>query len=492
MDEEKFNAEEEVVNAEEEVKIKEPMNPLVILAVILVAVAILTYFVPAGEFDRTPVEGQDYEAIDVDSFHYVAKNPTTPVALLKSFTLGLQGASDIIFFLLIIGGAFQVVTATGALDAGLSNLVYKMKGKEKLFIPICILVFSLISAVAACCEEYLAFLPLMYVICVAMGFDSLTAVALLFGASAVGYAGGMMNAFTVGVAQGIAGINNPPFNGMWYRFIVWGVLAIVTIIYVYLHAHKIKEHPEKNTMLAIDKKYAEAIDTEKPEPVTGRQKIVLLLFGLSFVAVGVCVLLPQFGWFSARFPDYEFYMDEMSALFLVLAILAGLIGGLGVSKTADEFAKGCGNLLWAGLIIGLCKAITMVMQDAGIMDTLIYTMGNVLMGLPKSATGIGMFVLQDLLNVLIPSGSGQAAVTMPFMAPLSDVLGIPRQCAVLAFQMGDAFTNVITPTSGELMAALAICHIPYKKWFQYWGPMWGIWCVFACIFMVIAVTIGYH
>lgn len=475
----------------EEVKVKEPMNPLVILALILLVVAVLTYIVPAGEFNRTPVEGQDYEAIDVDSFHYVEKKPTTPIQLLKSFTLGLQGAADIIFFLLIIGGAFQVVTATGALDSGLSNLVYKMRGKEKIFIPICILLFSLISAVAACCEEYLAFLPLMYVICVAMGFDSLTAVALLFGSSAVGYAGGMMNAFTVGVAQGIAGINNPPFNGMWFRWIVWAVLACATIAYVSFHAHRIKSDPSKNYMAAIDKKYAESIDTEKPEPMTGRQKIVLCLFGLSFVAVGVCVLLPQISWFAEKFPDYEFYMDEMSALFLLLAILAGAVGGLGVSKTADEFAKGCGNLLWAGLIIGLCKAITMVMQDAGVMDTLIYSMGTVLQGLPKAATGIGMFVLQDLLNVLIPSGSGQAAVTMPFMAPLADVLGITRQCAVLAFQMGDAFTNVITPTSGELMAALAICHIPYKKWFRYWGPMWGIWCVIACIFMVIAVSIGY-
>lgn len=487
-DELKTAAEEEKA---EEVKIKEPMNPLVILALILLVVAILTYFVPAGEFDRTPVEGQDYEAIDVDSFHYVEKNPTTPVALFKSFTLGLQGAADIIFFLLIIGGAFQVVTATGALDSGLSNLVYRMRGKEKIFIPICIVLFSLISAVAACCEEYLAFLPLMYVICVAMGFDSLTAVALLFGSSAVGYAGGMMNAFTVGVAQGIAGINNPPFNGMWLRWIVWAVLACATIAYVSLHAHKIKKDPSKNYMAAIDKKYAESIDTEKPEPMTGRQKIVLLLFGLSFVAVGVCVLLPQISWFAEKFPDYEFYMDEMSALFLLLAILAGIVGNLGISKTADEFAKGCGNLLWAGLIIGLCKAITMVMQDAGVMDTLIYSMGTVLQGLPKAATGIGMFVLQDILNILIPSGSGQAAVTMPFMAPLSDVLGISRQCAVLAFQMGDAFTNVITPTSGELMAALAICHIPYKKWFRYWGPMWAIWCVIACIFMVVAVSIGY-
>ena len=461
-----------------DIKAREPMNPLVILAIILVIAAVLTYIIPAGEFDRTPVEGQDYEKIDVDSFHYVDKKPTHPFDLFKSVTLGLQGASDIIFFLLIIGGAFQVVKATGAIDTGLSNLVAKMKGKELVFIPVCILLFSLVSAVAACCEEYLAFLPLMYIACIAMGFDSLTAVALTMGSSAVGYAGGMMNAFTVGTAQTIAGLKM--FSGMGFRVGVWLIFAVVTIAYVMFHAIRIRKHPELNTMAEIDKRYSSEIDVKDPEPMTGTHKLVLMIFALTFVAVAFCII--KFG----------FYMDEMSAIFLIMAILVGIVGKLGVNKTVDEFAAGCGDLLWAGLIIGMCKAITNVMTDAGIMDTLIYTMGNILSSLPKGVNACGMFVLQDLLNFLIPSGSGQAAITMPFMAPLSDVLGIERQCAVLAFQMGDAFTNVITPTAGELMGALAICHIPYKKWFQYWGPMWGIWCVIACVIMVVAVSIAYN
>ena len=475
---------------EKEPKAKEPLNPLIILAIILVVMALLTYIIPAGEFDRTPVEGQDYEMIDVDSFHYIDRNPTKPFDLFKAFTLGLQDASYIIFFLLIIGGAFQIVTATGAIDSGLSNLVAKMRGHEIIFIPVCVIMFSIISGVAACCEEYLAFIPLMYVACIAMGFDSLTAVALLLGSSAVGYAGGMMNAFTVGTAQTIAGLKM--FSGMGVRWAVWALVACITIIYVMHHAMTIKNHPEKNYMAKIDQKYAENIDVKDPEPITTKQKLVLVIFALTFVIIAVGIVLQKVDWWMEKFPDYELYIDEMAAIYIIMSIIVVIVSGMKVNKAVDEFVAGCGNLLWAGLIIGMCTAVTNVMKDAGIMDTLIHGMGTVLQGLPRGVNAIGMFVMQDLLNCLIPSGSGQAAVTMPFMAPLSDVLGIPRQCAVLAFQMGDAFTNVITPTSGELMAALAICHIPYSKWFRFWGPLWGIWCVTASIIMVVAVSMGYN
>ena len=455
----------EIKAEEKEVQVKEPLNPLIILAIILVVMALLTYVIPAGEFDRTPVEGQDYEMIDVDSFHYIDRNPTKPFDLFKSFTLGLQDASYIIFFLLIIGGAFQIVTATGAIDTGLSNLVVKMKGHEIIFIPVCVIMFSIISGVAACCEEYLAFIPLMYVACIAMGFDSLTAVALLLGSSAVGYAGGMMNAFTVGTAQTIAGLKM--FSGMGVRWMIWAIIAVVTIAYVMHHAMTIKNHPEKNYMAQIDQKYAENIDVKEPEPMTGKQKLVLVIFALTFVIIAVGIVLQKVDWWMEKFPDYELYIDEMAAIYIIMSIIVVLVSGMNVNKAVDEFVAGCSNLLWAGLIIGMCTAVTNVMKDAGIMDTLIHGMGTVLEGLPRGVNACGMFIMQDLLNCLIPSGSGQAAVTMPFMAPLSDVLGIPRQCAVLAFQMGDAFTNVITPTSGELMAALAICHIPYSKWFRF-------------------------
>ena len=460
-----------------EITAKEPINPLLILAVIILIAAIATYVVPAGSFDRVLNEVTGYDMVDVDSFHLTEKNPVTPFNLFVSLTLGLQNAAYVIFFLMIIGGMIKVVESTGALHAGLSNVVIKMKGKELLLIPVCIFLFGLVSAMAACCEEYLAFMPLMYVVCVAAGFDSITAVALLFCASAVGYAGGMTQAFSVGVAQSIAGL--PMFSGMGLRTAVFLVLATVTSIYLMLRARKLKKRPELNEMAATDHKYAEQLDLAAVQPITGRQAAVLVIFAASFVAVAFCVI------------KLGFYIDEMSGIFLIAALLVAVVARIKPNDFVNLFVEGCKDLLFAGLIIGMCNAVTMILSDAGVMDTLIYYVGSLLTGLNAKVIACGMFVLQDLLNFLIPSGSGQAAITMPFMAPLSDILGVSRQTAVLAFQMGDAFTNVVTPTSGELMAALAICHVPYKKWLKFMVPLWIVWCVVAFIFLILAVSIGY-
>lgn len=456
---------------------RQAVNPMIILAVIIIIAAICTYLIPAGEFHREAVPGSDYQKIDIDSFKFKEGSPIGIFDVFQSFTLGLQSAGSVIFFLLIIGGTFQIVEKTGALHAGLSNLVRVLKGKELIMIPASVFIFGLVSAFAACSEEYLAFIPLMYVVCIAAGFDSLTAVALLMVSSAVGYAGGMTNAFTVGIAQEIAEL--PLFSGMGYRFVVFGVMATITSLYLMWHAHKIKKHPDLNTMRETDLMYAEKLDVEEVEPMTLRQKLSLLIFGLGFAVVAFCVI------------KLGFYIDEMSAIFLIVGILVVIVSGMNVNEAADNFVEGCRNMLWAAMIIGMCKAVTNILSDAGIMDTLIYYAGSVLSGLSAKVSACGMFVLQDLLNILIPSGSGQAAITMPFMAPLSDLLGVSRQTAVLAFQMGDAFTNVVTPTSGELMAALAICHIPYKKWFKFLAPLWGLWAVAACALLIIAVVIGY-
>lgn len=456
---------------------KRTINPMIILAVIIIIASACTYIIPSGAFERVLEEGAEYAKIDVNSFEFIEGKPIGIFDMFKSITLGLQDSAYIIFFLMIMGGTFQIVEATGALHAGLSNLVRVLKGKELIMVPICIIVFGFVSAFAACCEEYLAFLPLMYVVCIAAGFDSITAVALLFCSSAIGYAGGMANAFTVGVAQNIAGL--PMFSGMGYRFVVFGVLAVVTIAYVMRHAYKVKKHPALNEMKDIDMMYAEKLDVEDVQPMTGRQKLSLLIFALGFVVVAVSVI------------KFQFYIDEMAAIFLIVGILVAIVSKMNINDAADNFVEGCKNLLWAGLIIGMCKSVTNIMTDAGIMDTLIYYAGIALEGLSTKVSACGMFVLQDLLNFLIPSGSGQAAITMPFMAPLADILGLTRQTAVLAFQMGDAFTNVVTPTSGELMAALAICHVPYNKWLKFLAPLWGLWALIACTMLVIAVSIGY-
>lgn len=466
--------------AGEELREMKSINPLIILACIIVVAAIATYIVPAGEFERMAVDGSEYEMVVADSYHRVDNQPIGIFDVFKSFTLGLQDAAYIIFFLLILGGVFKIVEATGALHAGISNMIKKTAGKELILVPLCMVVFSAISATAACCEEYLAFLPLMYMVCMACGFDSILSVGLLFCASAVGYAGGMTNAFTVGVAQTIAEL--PMFSGIGYRTVVWAVLLLVTIIYMMFYARKITKNPEKAYNFKIDQKFKAEMDLEalnNIEKITGRQKLILLIFFGAFVFVAFSVI------------KWGFYIDEMAGIFIIVALLCAIIGKLSPNEVADNFVEGSKDLVWAGLIIGMCYTATNILQDAQIMDTLVNAMGQVLSGTSEAVSACGMFVLQDLLNVLIPSGSGQAAITMPFMAPLADVLGVTRQTAVLAFQMGDAFTNVITPTSGELMAALAICHVPYSKWFRFMGPLWGIWAAVAIIILITATMIGY-
>jgi len=466
--------------AKGEVREIKPINPILILACIIVIAAVATYIVPAGTFERVAVEGSEYEMVVADSYQRVENQPIGLFDMFKALTLGLQDAGYIIFFLMILGGSFKVVEKTGALHAGISNLLKVTAGKELILVPICLVVFSGISAMAACCEEYLAFLPLMYMVCMACGFDSILSVALLMCSSAIGYAGGMTNAFTVGVAQTIAQL--PMFSGIGYRTVVWIVLLIPTIIYMMIYAGRIKKNPEAAYNHGIDEQYRAGMDLgalEKIEKITGRQKIILGLFFGSFIFVAFSVI------------KWGFYIDEMAAIFLIVGILCAIVGKLGPNKAADTFLEGAKDMVWAGLIIGMCYTVTNILQNAQIMDSLVNGMGMILKGMNSTVSACGMFVLQDILNFLIPSGSGQAAVTMPFMAPLSDILGVTRQTAVLAFQLGDAFTNVVTPTSGELMAALAICHIPYNKWFKFMGPLWGIWCVIACIMLVIATMIGY-
>ena len=460
-----------------EITAKEPINPILILAVIVLLAAIATYIIPAGSFERIPNEVTGYDMVDVDSFHLTEGNPLKPFDLFVSFTLGLQNAAYVIFFLMIIGGMIKVVESTGALNAGLSNIVIKMRGKELLLIPVCVFLFGLVSATAACCEEYLAFMPLIYVVCVAAGFDSITAVALLFCSCAIGYAGGMTQAFSVGVAQSIAEL--PLFSGMELRTALFAVLVVITSAYVMWRARRLKKHPELNEMHEIDLKYADQLDLEAVQPVTRRQAIVLFIFAASFVAVAFCVI------------KLGFFIDEMSGIFMIASLLVAIVAKIKPNDFVNIFMEGCKDLLFAGIIIGLCNAVTLILSNAGVMDSIIYYVGGLLKGLNPTVSACGMFVFQDLLNFMIPSGSGQAAITMPFMAPLSDILGVSRQTAVLAFQMGDAFTNAVAPTAGELMAALAICHVPYKKWIKFIFPLWMMWCVVAFVFLIVAVSIGY-
>lgn len=461
---------------EKKIQIK-ALNPMVLLTIIIVACAIATFLVPAGQYDRVLDPVTEREVVDPDTFHYVEQNPVGFLPFFMSVTLGMQRAGYVIFFLFMIGGMFQVMEATGAINNGMTLIVKKMAGKELLMIPVCMLVFGCGSAFAGNFEEFLAFVPLVLAVCLAMGFDSIVALGIIFCAAASGYAGAMTNAFTVGVAQGIAGL--PMFSGIGFRAVLFLVLMAVSIAYVMVYANKVKKNPQASLVYEFDKNKESDIDLNKEVILTGRQKLVLLT--LLGVMIAMVIGIVKFG----------FYIDELAAIFLIAAIVAGVVGGLKPGEIADEFLKGCGNLLFAGVMIGLCNAALIILEDACIMDTIIHALANLLKGLPPTLSACGMFVVQDLFNVLVPSGSGQAAITMPLMAPLADLIGVTRQTSVLAFQLGDAFTNVMAPTGGELLAACAMAKIPWGKWAKWLVPLFLIWWVVAFGALIIAVKIGY-
>ena len=336
------------------------------------------------------------------------------------------------------------------------------------------------SAFCANFEEFLAFVPLVLACCLTMGFDSLTAVGIIFCAAASGYGGAITNAFTTGIAQSIAGL--PMFSGMGLRIAVFVTLLSVSIIYVTWHALRVKKNPQLSSTYDVDRLTAKnvALNVTESVPLTTRQKIVLAVFigGIAFTVYGII--------------KKGYYIDELAGIFLAIGIIGGLIGGLRPGEICDHFEKGCVNMLFPCIMVGLANSVIILLEQSNMMDSIIHLLASALNGLSPMLTAFGMFVVTDLFNVLIPSGSGKAAIVMPIMVPLADMMDITRQTSVLAFQLGDAFTNVMAPTGGEILAALAMCGgVSFKKWMKYLLPLFICWWIIAFVFLAIAVYTGY-
>ena len=440
------------------------LNPMLFLVAIMLIVTVASYIVPVGSYERIVVDGQ--EMVDPASYHPVERSPITPFNLLISVTLGMQRGSAIIFFLLIIGAMFAILDGTGAINAGMTNVVRAMKGKELLMIPVCMIVFGMGSAFCANFEEFLAFVPLVLACCLTMGFDSLTAVGIIFCAAASGYGGAITNAFTTGIAQSIAGL--PMFSGMGLRIAVFVTLLSVSIIYVTWHALRVKKNPQLSSTYDVDRLTAKnvALNVTESVPLTTRQKIVLAVFigGIAFTVYGII--------------KKGYYIDELAGIFLAIGIIGGLIGGLRPGEICEHFEKGCVNMLFPCIMVGLANSVIILLEQSNMMDSIIHLLASALNGFSPMLTAFGMFVVTDLFNVLIPSGSGKAAIVMPIMVPLADMMDITRQTSVLAFQLGDAFTNVMAPTGGEILAALAMCGgVSFKKWMKYLLPLFICWWI---------------
>lgn len=453
---------------------------------IIIVMAILTYIIPAGQFDRKEVKlsnGMTKTLVVADSYKPVDRNPQGIKEVLMSPIKGVEDAAAVVGFILLIGGAFGVISKTGAIEAGLSKMVRTVEGKEIIIIPIIMFLFSLGGTTFGMCEEtipfYMVFIPLM----MSLGYDSLTGFMMVFMGAATGTAASTTNPFSVGIAQAISEL--APGSGVDFRWVQYIIFIAVSIIFVMLYARRVKKHPEKSPVYEIDKSNKEffthnAGDADKIK-FTWDHAVILIGF-----AAGIVIMIygvKKFGW----------YIEEISMVFFGIALFAGIVSAIARKMNsrdiAESFVEGCKSLTYAAVICGLARGILVVAKDGNIIDTILNSAANALKGLPKEIFATLMMLVQNLIAFLIPSSSGQAALTMPVMAPLADLMKVDRQVAVTAYQYGTGITNMLTPTSGTLMAALGIARIPWNKWAKFILPMILVFFVIAAIFLFIGIGI---
>lgn len=358
------------------------------------------------------------------------------------------------------------------MDNAVTSITQKMNGKDIYLIPVLMVFFALGGAIFGMAEETIPYIMIITPLALLLGYDSIVGAAIVLGGASAGFSAAFMNPFTVGVAQSIAEL--PIYSGFVPRIIFWFIFVSVTITYVMLYARKIKKDPTKSLMYEEDKKKKASIKQVERKDLTKRQMIIIgtLILTIFTLAFGVM----QYGWF----------IKEIAGLFLLMGIIMGIVAKMRVNEIAESFVKGCEVLVLGALVVGFAYGILAVLEDGMIIDTILYAISNAVSGLPGSLTAIGMYISQSLINFIVPSGSGQAALTMPIMTPLADLVGVDRQTAVLAFQFGDGISNIFTPTSGYFMAGLAAAGIAWTKWVRWIWPLLLIHYTLGAVFVTIA------
>lgn len=411
-------------------KLKAP-NTYVIIAAIILLCAVMTWFLPGGQYVKADDGSLSYESME--------SVPQT-WQIFTAVYHGFVKQAGIIIFILVVGGAFWLLNATGAVEAGIKRFISKIGNRDKIVLAALTILFSLAGAVFGMSEETIPFVGIVVPLAVSMGYDAFMGMLVVYVASNVGFSSAFLNPFTVGIAQGMADL--PLFSGMGYRLFCWGILTVLLVVFVIFYAHKVRKEPSK----------AEAIESE---PLTRRQSWILITLALTVVIliVGVTCL--------------DWYMPEITGLFLAMGIICGIIAGFHSDRIVSELMAGAKDILSAALVVGFASGIIVILQDGKIIDSILHSMQEGLDGSGKVGSLSAMYGIQALINFVIPSATAKAAITIPIMAPFSDMVGVSRQAMVLAFQFGDGFTNMITPTSGVLVAALAMARIPYTEWVKW-------------------------
>ena len=522
-------------------------HTFVIVFFIIVVAAAMTWFIRPGYYVEDEMSGLRFYYQDElpaglqEEYHSEPQTWQIFSALFKGF----EKQCSIIVFILIIGGGFWIMNKSHAIDMGIfsflrftkrleNNRLIKYLGVDNIIIVLIMLMFSLFGAVFGMSEECIAFIIIVIPLAISMGYDSIVGVCMVYVAAHVGFAGAILNPFTIGIAQGIAEV--PLFSGIGYRVFCWAVINIVAIVFVLLYAKKVKKSPTSSIMYDDDA-YWRAHGAEEQhgyEMVRHRQSwyvygmllVAMTIFSFcyptttltvgnaSFAAPFIPILTIIFaiaGPLSLRktvhnfillillytiiylivgVMGYGWYVMEIATLFLVM----GIASGVAIGKTANDIAKlfieGMGDILSAAVVVGLAGGIVIVLQEGGIIDTILYGLSKSMTDLGKVASVEIMYAIQTIVNVVIPSGSAKAAITMPIMAPFSDLIGVCRQATVMAFQFGDGFTNMITPTSGVLIAALGVARVPYQKWFKWAWKFILLMIILGALLLIPTVTMS--
>ena len=456
-------------------KWKTPHTFVILVAIIIIA-AIATYLIPAGEFTRFKDAATGKTLVEAGSYHRIASNPLNPLLIPSAIYTGIIKSASTITFMLIIGGAFEVITSTGALTALCKKLSKTFSKHKYAVIPVFLTLFSIFGFTMGMSSEVMIFVPIGITLALFLGLDKVTGTAMIALGAAVGFTAGILNPFNVGVAQDIAEL--PLFSGMAYRIVILVILLAATSAYIIIYAKKVAANPEKSVIYGIQEDTEYTIE-DVSDSISKSQIAVLVIMAAGF---GILIYgLSKKGW----------YFEEMSGLFIFMGIACGLVSGYGPSRIAKEFGNGAKGIVVGCLIIGIARTVEVILSDAKILDTIVYGIVNIVNVMPGSIKAVGMFICQSLINCVIVSGTGQAAVTMPLMVPVSDLVGISRQTAVLAFQLGDGFSNSVLPMSSSLMGYLAVSKIPYSKWLKFMMPLFLIWTALGCLFMLGALIIGY-
>lgn len=451
-------------------------HTLVLMFIMMIVALVLTWVLPAGSFE-TVTNDAGREVVQPGTFDLIDDAATLPPwHLFTAVPRAMADVQGIIFFVLLIGGSLAVIRRTGAIEAFLGEVIQRFGNNAFWLISSGVFLFAAASATLGMAEEYIPLAAILISLCVAMRMDTVAAIGIMVVGYCVGYGAAILNPFTLFIAQDIAELQ--PGSGIQYRAIIFWPFLFIGIHHVWAYARKVQENPEASLVYGIESAQPPEA-SEMPKMTRQRQAIL----GTTALALAVLVYgIVAHGW----------YLVELGAMFIALAVVVALIDRMSFDELAKTFSFGASELAGTAILIGFAKSIALILEDGQVLHTIVNAMASPLVNLPPELSAVGMLGIQSVMNIFVSSGSGQAYLTMPLMAPIGDLVGITRQVSVLAYQFGDGFMNMIVPTNPVLMGILGLAGIPYDRWFRFVFPLILKLLAAAAVAMVIAVQIGYH